>query len=195
MSRFSARAGQAKRHAPFWRAPERGVGIDPILRKCQLLRLGVSGDGDWHDQFRIGASRGAAGPLIFRPNVPNESLSSELRTFIGEYVHSVEQLEILCLFSEGGPKARTLSEVFRVIQSSEQSVARCLDAFCRNQLLVSRNSGSYEFAPGKTGQGEMVAALTKAYRERRVAVIEAIYQRPGDTIQDFADAFKLRKDK
>ncbi|MGH7972641.1 MAG: hypothetical protein ACREIC_28340 [Limisphaerales bacterium] len=74
-------------------------------------------------------------------------------------------------------------------------MARCLESFRKSELLICRNPGSYEFAAGNAELGGTIHALAKAYRERRVTVIEAIYQRPGDPIQDFANAFKLRKDK
>jgi len=41
----------------------------------------------------------------------------------------------------------------------------------------------------------VVTDLANAYRERRVTITECIYKRPSHPIQDFADAFLLRKDK
>lgn len=127
--------------------------------------------------------------------MPNKSLSPELLTFILQHVQSVEQLEILCLLAEGGTRAWTPSEVFRIVQSSENSVVACLERFRKKELLVSRAPGSYELASANPDLVKTIQALTNAYRERRVTVIEAIYQKPPDTLQDFADAFKLRKDK
>ncbi len=128
-------------------------------------------------------------------NMSVESLSPELRAFIAEYVHSVEQLEILCLLFEGSAKAWTPGEILRIVQSSLKSVINCLESFRKNGLLISLSPGAYEFSPRKQEINRVVLELAKAYHERRVTVIESIYQRSGDTIQDFADAFKLRKDK
>ncbi len=138
--------------------------------------------------------RRAGGKHLFL-NVPAESLSPELRQFITEYVHSVEQLEILCLLHESGSKELTVGEVFRVVQSSRESVAKCLESFHKHGFLRSETPGAYQFAARTGANGQSLAALVRAYHERRVAVIESIYLRPGDPIQDFADAFRLRKEK
>jgi hypothetical protein len=128
-------------------------------------------------------------------DVPNESLTAEVRDFIAEYVHSVEQLEILCLLLENDPKDWSAEEVFRQVQSSERSVSKCLESFRKNGLINSPAPGRYRMAFERPEAFATVRELAKAYRERRVAVIQSIYERPHDTLQDFADAFKLRKDK
>jgi hypothetical protein len=55
--------------------------------------------------------------------------------------------------------------------------------------------GRYRLAPKTPELAEFVSELAAAYRERRVAVIETIHGKSTDTIQDFANAFKLRKEK
>jgi hypothetical protein len=119
----------------------------------------------------------------------------QLRQFIVRYIHSVEQLEILCLLIADPSRSWTPAEVFRNIQSSERSVAACLARFCDQGLLVSETGPSYRFAPSSPGLAQTACDLAKAYHERRVSVIEAIYKKPADSIQDFLDAFKFRKDK
>jgi hypothetical protein len=107
----------------------------------------------------------------------------------------VEQLEILCLLIANPAKSWTPAEVFRKIQSSERSVSGCLAYFCDQGLLVSETESTYRFSPKSPELGQTGSDLARAYHERRVSVIEAIYKRPADSIQDFSDAFKFRKDK
>jgi hypothetical protein len=123
------------------------------------------------------------------------SLSPELRHFIGTYVHSVEQLEVLRLLSENPAKWWTVPEVYRQIQSSEKSVGECLESFQSAGLLDYQPASGYLFSPRKSAETQRIAELVKAYHERRVSVIECIYRKPADAIQDFADAFRLRKEK
>ena len=40
----------------------------------------------------------------------------------------------------------------------------------------------------------LVDALAYAYGERRLQVMRAVFSRPAENIQVFADAFRLRKD-
>jgi hypothetical protein len=122
-------------------------------------------------------------------------IPAELRQFIAEHVHSVEQLEILILLSENATKAWSVSEVFRQIQSSEKSVLHCLEEFRRAGLANLNAAGLYSFVLREGSLARIVPALAQAYRERRVSIIECIYKKPHDPIQNFADAFRLRKEK
>ena len=106
----------------------------------------------------------------------------------------MEQVEILSAFSAHPGKVFTVHEVYRHIQSSEKSVTDCLQDFCKNELLVAE-AGGYRLAPKTPELAKAVTELTVAYRERRVTVIQLIYAKPTDTIQDFADAFRFRKEK
>lgn len=127
--------------------------------------------------------------------MPADPLGSELRQFISRYVRSVEQIEILCLVSESPAKNWTVAEVFRTIQSSEQSVVANLDTFVKEGFLSSEGQGVFRYLPRTPELGKCLAELVRAYHERRVTIVEAIYKKPADGIQDFADAFKLRKEK
>ena len=123
------------------------------------------------------------------------SLTPGLKQFIAQHIKSVEQVEILSLFASNPERGWTAAEVFRSIQSSEKSVAESLDSFTRNELLVTESPGIYLLKPKTPELAEKVAELAVAYRQRRVSVIECIYGRPAKPLQNFADAFRLRKEK
>jgi DNA-binding transcriptional ArsR family regulator len=122
-------------------------------------------------------------------------ISSELQKFIARHIYSVEQLEILCLLAEGPAKVWSAAEVFTRIQSSQDSVGRHLQYFTEEQFLVRDETMGYRFAPENAELARATLELVKTYREKRVTVIAAIYQTPLDPIRNFADAFKIRKDK
>jgi hypothetical protein len=125
--------------------------------------------------------------------VPDNPISTELQQFIARHIHSVEQIEILCVLSANTVKLWSVAEVFRQIQSSEASVLACLEEF-REAALLKAEEGGYRFAPASAELANCISELIKAYHERRVTIIELIYKKP-DTIQHFADAFRLRKEK
>ena len=125
----------------------------------------------------------------------NHFVTPELVKFIAQYVHSVEQLEILCLVGSNPNKSWTSAEVFHEIQSSETSVVACLRKFQNEGFLSSREDGSFHYSPSRVAMADMVRELSLAYRERRVTIVEMIYRKPPDPVQDFADAFRFRKDK
>jgi hypothetical protein len=122
-------------------------------------------------------------------------LTNDLQKFIGRHIQSVEQLEILCLLAENPTQGWTATDVFRRIQSSEKSVASWLKKFTQNGFVAETPEGVFRFAPATAELSSGVATLVKGYRERRVTVVEMIYQKPTDPIHHFADAFRIRKDK
>lgn len=122
--------------------------------------------------------------------IPQEALK-----LIARHIHSVEQLEILLLLRKTPEKPLSVQEVFRVIQSSEPSVAASLAYFTTEGFLKQQGEGTYRFAPGSPEMEQACTFLAEAYHERRVAVIEAIYSRPSDPVRNFADAFRLRREK
>lgn len=119
----------------------------------------------------------------------------ELRQFIAEHIHSIEQLEVLILLSGNASKSWSVAEVFRQIQSSEKSILECLENFRTAGLATVTSEGLYSFSPREVVLCKIVSALAHAYRERRVSVIECIYEKTQDPIQNFAEAFRLRKEK
>ncbi|HEY3853226.1 MAG TPA: hypothetical protein VGO67_02410 [Verrucomicrobiae bacterium] len=122
------------------------------------------------------------------------SISPETLKFIGLCIESVEQLEILCLLVENSSRDWSVKEIFRVIQSTETSITMGLEKFVKADLAIQNAEFRHRFsAEGKAS--DAARALVKIYRERPVSVIEAIYSRPTDAVQSFADAFRFRKEK
>lgn len=124
-----------------------------------------------------------------------DAIPDDLRAFIARHVHSVEQLEILCLLAENPAQVWSEKEVFKLIQSSEKSVAANLRRFLEERLLVFVSETGYRFSPETPELARLAVALAKSYRERRVTIIETIYSLPLDPVRQFADAFRLRKGK
>jgi DNA-binding IclR family transcriptional regulator len=122
-------------------------------------------------------------------------ISGSLRNFIGSNIQSVEQLEILCLLVEDPSKSWTVTQAYRRIQSTEKSVLEGLQYFVAHDLFTTDASGAFRFSPKTSKLGNSALELVKTYRERRVAVIETIYEKPIESVQHFADAFRLRKEK
>ena len=125
----------------------------------------------------------------------NNPISDELQKFIAAHIHSVEQMEILCLLAENPSKAWSEDDVFKHIQSSHDSVASNLRSFLAKGLLVFEPATSYRFISDGKESARLALELVRTYRERRVTIVELIYRRSSDPIRNFADAFRIRKDK
>jgi hypothetical protein len=125
--------------------------------------------------------------------VPEPEIAPAIRTFISQYVRSVEQLEILLLFCREPDEAWTVESVYDAILSTPKSVERWLEELVRDGLLEkhSEPASSYRYC-SQGRQISQIAALEEIYRTKPVRVIEAIYRRDTNAAQSFADAFKIK---
>ena len=123
------------------------------------------------------------------------SLPVEIQKFIARHIRSVEQLEILCLLAGNPAKTWSEADVFKQIQSSPESVGRTLRRFATEGLFVQDSAAGYRFQPATPETGRLATDLAGFYKQHRVAIIEAIYRSPLDPVRQFADAFRIRKDK
>ena len=126
-----------------------------------------------------------------------EEFPESVKQFLLEHISSVAQLEMLLLLRRRPDHQWTSAEVSKALYTSPDTVAEQLQELHRQRLLAVSESPDvgYRYWPATPDLDAQVNELDTAYRERRVAVITAIYSRPLDKVRTFADAFKLRKDR
>jgi hypothetical protein len=128
--------------------------------------------------------------------VSSRELPEDVQQLLKEQIRSIEQLEILLLLREAPEKTWTAATVYQTVRSSERSVSATLDHLARSGFL-SRSEGSppaFQYAPQSTDLGVTVGRLAHLYVERRVRIVEAIYSERVSAVDEFAKAFRLRKD-
>ena len=129
--------------------------------------------------------------------VSETGFSKELEEFIGAEIQSLEQLEILLLLSGNPHRWWNARSVYEVVKSSTSSVEDRLNELAQRGLLKAEGKPerSYQFAPNSDHYWHVVSQLRDAYKERPVKVVQAIYSKPRDGVQEFAKAFQIRKEK
>jgi hypothetical protein len=77
-----------------------------------------------------------------------------------------------------------------------QSVQDRLDEMVAREFLRKEIDSEvrYQFAPTNGDVWRIISELREAYKERSVKVVQAIYSKPPDAVQEFARAFRLRRD-
>ena len=122
--------------------------------------------------------------------------SDELDRFIAAEINSLEQLEILLLLSGNPHRWWTAQDVYNVIKSSTQSVADRLNQMVERGFLQAEPDSEmrFQFAPADENIWGIISELRNAYKERSVKVVQAIYSKPPDAVQEFARAFRVRRD-
>lgn len=117
----------------------------------------------------------------------------DLLAFIGGSIRSVWALEMLLLLKRDPARRWTPSELVRELRASTMVVDEGIRTFAAAGLISGDDDRGWAYAPASSVIAEMCDALDRAYRERPVAVVNAIVSRT-DKIQSFANAFRLRNE-
>src|SRR5581483_8063314 len=104
------------------------------------------------------------------------------------------QLELLLLLKRYPERAWPVRDLARELYSNPASVETEVERLVRVGLVSEENGdpvNAYRYQPKDSLQDADVMALMEAYRDYRVRVIELIFSKPTQTMQDLADAFRL----
>lgn len=122
------------------------------------------------------------------PDIPEP-----VRRLILEAIDSIAELEALILLRET-PEQRWTPEAVAVrLYVPHVVAAHALDALSRRGFL-DETTGGYSYHPSSSAMVEAVTALARTYATHLIAVTNLIHAKPSPSIQDFARAFRLRKD-
>ncbi|HYC38397.1 MAG TPA: hypothetical protein VEC19_18360 [Usitatibacter sp.] len=125
--------------------------------------------------------------------MPRDPIPEELRRFIHTSVPSVPFVEALLIFREAaGPVS--IDQVARRLYMADKNAAEIV-AQLRDARIIEADpaGGGNRFAPAPE-LAAMIETLAKYYRTQLVDVTDIIHSKTGRMAQQFADAFKLRKD-
>jgi hypothetical protein len=124
-------------------------------------------------------------------------IPEDVERFVLEKIDSVAQLEALLLLRANPEKdwsARLLAG--RLYISEEQTGELLLVLRAQGFVIVNAHDPSlYRFQPAGPELARMLDRLAEIYARHLVPVTNLIHSKPKPRIQEFADAFRLRKDK
>src|ERR1044072_8118162 len=110
-------------------------------------------------------------------------IPDRVRRFLGKYIHSVEQLEILMLLNSEPGRAWSPQEVNQIIRSNECSIAERLRDLVASNLLqrITSNGETFQLHP-ELHDAPVIAEIGELYKSCRLAIIETIYAAPSATV-------------
>jgi hypothetical protein len=130
--------------------------------------------------------------------VAESDISPAIRDFIAEHIDSVLQLEVLLLLFAHRARQFTANDISNELRIDPNWVAGQLSRMCAMGILIcitQANVMTYQYQPAKPHVDATITGLADAYAQRRVSVVSLIFNKPTDALRNFADAFRLRKDK
>jgi hypothetical protein len=124
------------------------------------------------------------------------SLPDDVRSYIGRNLRSAEELEVLRLLERDGARSWSAGEIGAELRSSVSAAGLRLTRL--QQLGFLRRSPAdeqkFRFAPHSPEAHSMALKLLAAHKDFPVTVITLIFSKASPSIQDFADAFRLKKE-
>lgn len=126
--------------------------------------------------------------------MPREPIPEDLRRFILTSVPSVPFVEALLIFREAQGTPVTIDLLARRLYMGERSAAEIVGQLRSSRLIEPvEGAGGHHYAPAPE-LADMIEQLAHFYRTQLVDVTDLIHSKTGRMAQQFADAFKLRRD-
>ncbi|HEU4621459.1 MAG TPA: hypothetical protein VFS42_04470 [Burkholderiaceae bacterium] len=121
------------------------------------------------------------------------AISEDVRRFVLTSVPSVPYLEALLLLRARPQQGCDAAELARRLYVPEANARELLDALCAAHIAV-REGEVCHYAPHTAELRDVLDALARAYSTRLIEVTHLIHSKTLRQAQQFADAFKLRKE-
>jgi hypothetical protein len=126
----------------------------------------------------------------------DQFIQDDLAQFIIENIDSIAQLEALLLIRKNQETNWSAPAVARWLYIDEKQTTQLLVALCHRGFAVQREGKTslYQYQPSSKELAQKVDQVTEIYSKHLIAVTHLIHSKPKIRIQEFADAFKFRKD-
>lgn len=122
----------------------------------------------------------------------SNEIPERLRVYIRKNFYSVSLLDVLFILKRAFPKGWTAKELSNEMRTNHSYASSQLAELASSKILKIEGE-TYIFSP--EGEDlELINDLEELYHTRRSTVIGFIYSQPIDSIRNFADAFKIKKD-
>jgi hypothetical protein len=127
----------------------------------------------------------------------NHVIPDDVAQFILAKIDSVAQMEALLLLRSKPEEQWSIQTLARGLYITEEQTADLLSRFCAEGFLILTASepALYLYRPASPELRQMLDRLTEIYSKHLLPVTNLIHSKPKTRVQEFADAFKLRKDK
>jgi hypothetical protein len=124
-----------------------------------------------------------------------DSLPEGVRLFIFQNIDSVPELELLLLLADRVQDLDVREAAARVYVEEERA-RELIDRLRRRNLVEEFGEPArYRFAPRDAEDERRVRQLSLAYRTHLVAMATLIHSKASGSVQEFARAFDLKKDR
>lgn len=126
--------------------------------------------------------------------MPLTEVPEHVRRFIVEAIDSVPELEALLLLRTARDRRWSPEDAGARLYVSLPVATHVLSALAARGLLVAEDD-TFRYAPMRPELEAVIADVATAYSAHLIAVTRLIHGKPAPSVLQFADAFRLRKEK
>jgi hypothetical protein len=125
----------------------------------------------------------------------SDALPNHVQQFLRANIQSIAQLELLLLLYSNRNIAWSVGDAAKNQYTAVNMTQAALESLRSSGLVgvVEDGETRYQYAPTSENLDQLIGELAQLYSERRVSIVNAIYSSPLDSLQSFADAFRIRK--
>lgn len=122
------------------------------------------------------------------------AIPDDVRHFVLEQIDSIAQLEGLLLLRAHPHTDWTVDAVAQRLFISPPAAAAVLSPLCAGAFLACREGSpaSYRYAPATPALADIVDRVAETYAKQLIPVTHLIHSKPKKSLQEFANAFRLR---
>jgi hypothetical protein len=124
-------------------------------------------------------------------------IPDDVAQFIIDKIDSVAQMEALLLFRNEPDEAWTVQTLGRRLYVNENQTVEVINRLCAEGFLLVEESSPvrYRYEPASQDLRHQADRVCAIYTKHLVPVTNLIHSKPKTRVQEFADAFRLRRDK
>jgi hypothetical protein len=122
-------------------------------------------------------------------------LDDDLIRFIRTHLGSVWALELMLTMMRQPDRAWTIDALVRQLRATDALIGGLLDRFQRAGLAARTGDDHWTWRPASPDLGELCRRTAEAHAATPFAVIQTIAEAPAQSLVEFANAFRLRRDK
>lgn len=125
-----------------------------------------------------------------------EVIPEDVERFILQNIDTIAQWEGLLLMRANPESEWDADTVSARLYIDTTEAAELLAHLCAQGFLVKKGgkSPTYRFAPTHPELEPMISQVAALYRQYLIPITNLIHNKPKSRVQQFADAFRIRKD-
>ena len=123
------------------------------------------------------------------------SLPPDITRFVLTSIPSVPHLEAMLLLHQDAVVSWCAKDLGQRLYIPEKNAEALLQELTEVEMLIyDGDTQTYRFSPASAALRELIDKLAVVYTKNIVEISNLIHSKSSSQVQQFADAFKLRKD-